>query len=73
MDKTIVIQNPAPFMTLRYIDQKALKDDFDAAATVNVVEKFGCPYKIFLTFDDAETCQKFLETYNGKSFEDNLN
>ena len=72
MDKTIVIQNPPVFMTVSYIEKFALKDDFDAAATVNVVEKFGCPYKVFLTFDDEDTCKKFLETYNEKSFEENL-
>ncbi len=71
MSTTVVIKNPAVFMTAKYIEKKALVDDFEGG-TINVIEKYGCPCKVFILFDDEETCEKFIETYNGKSFEDNI-
>lgn len=71
MDKTVIIKNPAVFMTSNYVEKNALKDDFEGA-TLNIVEKYGCPHKILILFDDKETAEKFIEEYNGKSFEDNI-
>ncbi|MCQ2821372.1 MAG: hypothetical protein MJ252_29270 [archaeon] len=70
MDKTVIIQNPPVFLTTSYVEKNALKDDFETGS-VNVIEKFGCPYKVLITFDDSETANKFIDEYNGKSFEVN--
>lgn len=70
MDKTIIIQNPPVYMNNSYLENNALKGDYEGG-TAMVIEKFGCPYKVLITFESKEICEKFIEEFNEKSFEDN--
>lgn len=58
-------------MTTSYLSKKVLIEDFEEG-TANVIEKYGCPYKVLIAFDSKETCDQFIETYNGGSFEETI-
>ena len=72
MSKNIaIIENPLAFMVEGYIKQKALQDEF-STTKIYMVLKDELPHKVFLTFDSDSLCSKFIEKYNGKSFEDKI-
>lgn len=67
----VIIQNPPLFMTAKYLSQKILKDNFEDGMA-DVIEKYGCPEKVLIAFDDAEIANDFIETYNNQSVEETI-
>ena len=72
MSKNItIIENPLTFMVENYLKKYAIKDEF-STTKIYMVLKNELPYKVFLTFDNDTLCAKFIEKYNQKSFESNI-
>ena len=72
MSKNVaIIENPLSFMVEGYIRKKALQNEF-SSTKVYMVLKDELPHKIFLTFDSDTLCTQFIEKYNQKSFEPNI-
>ena len=72
MSKNVaIIENPLSFMVEGYIKKKALQNEF-SSTKVYMVLKDELPHKIFLTFDSDTLCTQFIEKYNQKSFEPNI-
>ena len=72
MSKNIaIIENPLTFMVENYLKKYAIKDEF-STTKIYMVLKNELPYKVFLTFDNDTLCAKFIEKYNQKSFESNV-
>ena len=72
MSKNIaIIENPLTFMVENYLKKYAIKDEF-STTKIYLVLKNELPYKVFLTFDNDTLCAKFIEKYNQKSFESNI-
>ena len=68
---TTIIENPLTFVVENYLKKYAIKDEF-STTKIYMVLKNELPYKVFLTFDNDTLCAKFIEKYNQKSFESNI-
>ena len=68
---TAIIENPLAFMVENYIKKKALQNEF-SSTKIYMILKDELPHKIFLTFDSDELCSQFIEKYNQKCFDKNI-
>ena len=68
---SILIKNPLPFMTESYI--KNVLEGKYSSAKIKSILKNGLQSKIFLSFDNNELANSFINDYNGKFFDDKLN
>ena len=69
---TVLISNPSPFMTQAYLLKILSKHKFmNASITVNTINQI--PSEIYITFTNGSDADKFINQFNGKSFESTLN
>ena len=76
-ENTVMIGNPLKFMTKPYIQKilkklKFISEKDIASITVNYLYHNQLPSKIYITFPSKEIADKFINEYNGKSFETTL-
>ena len=74
---TVMIGNPLKFMTKPYIQKilkklKFISEKDIASITINYLYHGQLPSKIYITFPSKEIADKFINEYNGKSFETTL-
>ena len=76
-ENTVMIGNPLKFMTKPYIQKilkklKFISEKDIAPITINYLYHNQLPSKIYITFPSKEIADKFINEYNGKSFETTL-
>ena len=76
-ENTVMIGNPLKFMTKPYIQKilkklKFISEKDIASITINYLYHNQLPSKIYITFPSKEISDKFINEYNGKSFETTL-
>lgn len=76
-ENTVMIGNPLKFMTKPYIQKilkklKFISEKDIASITINYLYHNQLPSKIYITFPSKEIGDKFINEYNGKSFETTL-
>lgn len=76
-ENTVMIGNPLKFMTKPYIQKilkklKFISEKDIASITLNYLYHNQLPSKIYITFPSKEIADKFINEYNGKSFETTL-
>lgn len=76
-ENIVMIGNPLKFMTKPYIQKilkklKFISEKDIASITINYLYHNQLPSKIYITFPSKEIADKFINEYNGKSFETTL-
>ena len=76
-ENTVMIGNPLKFMTKPYIQKilkklKFISEKDIASITINYLYHGQLPSKMYITFPSKEIADKFINEYNGKSFETTL-
>ena len=76
-ENTVMIGNPLKFMTKPYIQKilkklKFISEKDIASITIDYLYHNQLPSKIYITFPSKEIADKFINEYNGKSFETTL-
>ena len=76
-ENNVMIGNPLKFMTKPYIQKilkklKFISEKDIASITINYLYHNQLPSKIYITFPSKEIADKFINEYNGKSFETTL-
>ena len=76
-ENTVMIGNPLKFMTKPYIQKilkklKFISEKDIASITIKYLYHNQLPSKIYITFPSKEIADKFINEYNGKSFETTL-
>ena len=76
-ENTVMIGNPLKFMTKPYIQKilkklKFISEKDIASITINYLYHNQLPSIIYITFPSKEIADKFINEYNGKSFETTL-
>ena len=69
---SILIQNPLPFMVESYMKKKVLEGKY-SSGKMNILLKDDLPNKILISFQKEDLCDSFLNSFNGKFFEDKIN
>lgn len=76
-ENTVIISNPLKFMTKAYIQKilkklKFISEKDLSSITINYIYHSQLPSNIYITFPSKEIADKFINEYNGKSFETTL-
>ena len=69
---SIMIQNPLPFMIERFMKKNVLKGKY-SSGKIQYILKDNLPNKILISFDQKNLCESFINDYNEKYFDEQLN